>query len=683
MNNHDALAFGATLVLLTTMVGYTAASDEHNDPPEVQTHHDDSPDYENDSHIFHQPQWTTGLADKIETGGFPDRRDRGPAAGPAQPAFPAPNCITSAQLFPVEDTDGLFLTDFSTGAVLNFLYDAGEQLIAAHGDNYDFIAFWLNFEPHHTIGGAFYSGIANDVEGIGLPLFDNRPFSITNSERVMGLVMMWVINNPLWQPGDGPDADWVRLVLGQEFEHRYAMFLPPLLDGRRLQGDDLCARSSHWDFRVDGQGSSMEILDWIGQDPAVVEINNTFPLAFNTDIPGSIWSYTDLYLMGYVSPEEMDAGNSELRYLEDWPCDAPEHFGPLSSFDSSDIIASAGVRIPGAVSALAQKHYRTGWIMIHLPGDEPDQAELNKAAGILEQHVIDWNHSTLGRGTVDNTIFNDCNCNGVADSDDIAGGASLDINGNGLPDECEEDCNDNGEFDSDDIASGNSSDCNGNGVPDECDIAAGDASDCDNNGAIDDCQVIDTLELTSGELSPIGNGFSQAYTIVDPPHAVGDVIIAVAATADLAEPDQYLELHVNGMFAGRLFEATGSDCDAETSVDSVLLPPERFNVDVGDVIIKIIASGAVDAEHCDGTSTVTLDLEVPVTGANDTNGNGVPDTCECLADLDQSGDVGTGDLLTLLGAWGTDPGGPPDFDGDGVVNGADLIILLGAWGACP
>ncbi len=55
----------------------------------------------------------------------------------------------------------------------------------------------------------------------------------------------------------------------------------------------------------------------------------------------------------------------------------------------------------------------------------------------------------------------------------------------------------------------------------------------------------------------------------------------------------------------------------------------------------------------------------------------------CSADLDGDGLVGTPDLVLLLGAWGTDPGGPPDFDGDGNVGTADLIELLGNWGACP
>jgi hypothetical protein len=55
-------------------------------------------------------------------------------------------------------------------------------------------------------------------------------------------------------------------------------------------------------------------------------------------------------------------------------------------------------------------------------------------------------------------------------------------------------------------------------------------------------------------------------------------------------------------------------------------------------------------------------------------------TVSCPWDLDASGGVGTADLLALLSAWGTDPGGPPDFDGDGNVGTSDLLELLTSWG---
>ncbi len=71
----------------------------------------------------------------------------------------------------------------------------------------------------------------------------------------------------------------------------------------------------------------------------------------------------------------------------------------------------------------------------------------------------------------------------------------------------------------------------------------------------------------------------------------------------------------------------------------------------------------------------------------DCNANGIPDECEdadpCPADLDGDCAIAVSDLIALLGAWGTDPGGPPDFDGDGNVGTGDLIELLGNWGPCP
>lgn len=69
--------------------------------------------------------------------------------------------------------------------------------------------------------------------------------------------------------------------------------------------------------------------------------------------------------------------------------------------------------------------------------------------------------------------------------------------------------------------------------------------------------------------------------------------------------------------------------------------------------------------------------------SQDANGNSIPDECECVWDLDGGGDVGITDFLALLMAWGTDPGGPPDFDGDGTVGIVDFLSLLANWGPCP
>ena len=358
--------------------------------------------------------------------------------GHARAGFDAQPCLSPAHIFTFADSAQLLLTNFSNGQLIDLMTEAANTLLATHGDNYDFIGFWINFTPDHTVGTAFYKYIENDVTGIGdpsttgTPIFNLRPDLGLGGENVEGYVMMWNINSSFWQPGTAPDADFTRLALGQEYEHRFAMYLPDLLDGRQLQGDSgSCGRVFHWSWKADGQGSSMEISEWVGSNPA--NLVGSF-VTFNTDIPGSVFSYPDLYLMGYVSPTEMDAGNSELRYMDNSACGAT-YSGPISAFSSADIITAAGPRVPD--STAAQKHFRTGWIMIHQPGDPPSLPELDKAVAILEQHMTDWSTSTLGRGTMNNTLFDDCNCNDMPDADDIAGGGSGDVNANGIPDECE------------------------------------------------------------------------------------------------------------------------------------------------------------------------------------------------------------------------------------------------------
>ncbi|MEE8154220.1 MAG: hypothetical protein V3T53_04585 [Phycisphaerales bacterium] len=56
----------------------------------------------------------------------------------------------------------------------------------------------------------------------------------------------------------------------------------------------------------------------------------------------------------------------------------------------------------------------------------------------------------------------------------------------------------------------------------------------------------------------------------------------------------------------------------------------------------------------------------------------------CPADLDDDGNVGASDLLTLLASWGPCKDDcPADFNGDGNVGASDLLALLANWGPCP
>ena len=105
----------------------------------------------------------------------------------------------------------------------------------------------------------------------------------------------------------------------------------------------------------------------------------------------------------------MDSGNSELRYMNTSNCSSP-YGGVISNFTAADIVASAGPRVPD--STTAQQNFRTGWVMIHQPASAPTSGELNKAVGILQQHQRDWSQSTIGRGSMNNSLFVDFSCLG-------------------------------------------------------------------------------------------------------------------------------------------------------------------------------------------------------------------------------------------------------------------------------
>ncbi len=363
--------------------------------------------------------WMQQLRDAVARGEIDDPLTRPmPVVQPGNPqhASGAPTCLTTDHIFQYEDTGGVLLTNFSNGQLFDLMVDASNDVMTAHGDNFDFVGFWVNFVPDHQIGSAFYLGIENTVTGLGQNLYENRASMGLAGVNIEGFVMMWRIDNRSWQPGTGPDADFVRTVLGQEFEHRWGMFLPDLLDGRRLQGDGVgCGRSAHWNWKVDGQGSGMEISDWVDVNPAVpAALDNSL----NTDI-GGVFSYPDLYVMGMVSPPELDDLPSEFRYMNDSDCSA-DYFGSITPITADQIIDAAGPRVPDSDNA--QKDFRTAWVMIHQPGAPPVQGDLDKAVAILEQHMTDFNLGTLGRGTMNNQLFEfACGCVWDLDGDGSVG----------------------------------------------------------------------------------------------------------------------------------------------------------------------------------------------------------------------------------------------------------------------
>ena len=74
-------------------------------------------------------------------------------------------------------------------------------------------------------------------------------------------------------------------------------------------------------------------------------------------------------------------------------------------------------------------------------------------------------------------------------------------------------------------------------------------------------------------------------------------------------------------------------------------------------------------------------IEILQGTVTDADGDGEPDECFCLGDINEDNIVDGVDLSAILGYWNT-TNPSVDLDENGLVDGADLAILLGEWGAC-
>ena len=178
------------------------------------------------------------------------------------------------------------------------------------------------------------------------------------------------------------------------------------------------------------------------------------------------------------------------------------------------------------------------------------------------------------------------------------------------------------------------------------------------------------------------SGSAYLFDISDPKTPVQ---IAKLLPDDGATFDEFgLSVAINGTTA-----IVGAFGDGDNGAESG--SAYFFDVSTGAQLAKLLPSDGSAFDHFGGAVAISPDsLGTAIVGAARDDDNGSDsgsaylfDASVCPWDLDGSGAVGILDLLALLAAWGTDPGGPPDFDGDGTVGILDLLALLANWGPCP
>ena len=281
---------------------------------------------------------------------------------------------------------------------------------------------------------------------------------------------------------------------------------------------DSCELGEPFDYRIDDGGPEFGIrgagdnIAWltshrVTQGASTVEaIEIMFVFAPNTQ-PATIYIWSDPNGDGNPDDAQVLASKTvpitTLGVLQ--TIDMPEtYIGENgTSFFVGAITTATTADFPAPLDTSGIPALSRSWIVGSENTIDPNDLFTGAAQAVLIEDALPFPGKWVLRAKSFAPTY-DCNGNNIIDSCEIANGTAADVDGTGIPDECE-DCNQNGQLDSLDIATGASSDCqrdripdecqivgldcNANNTPDECDVANGVSSDCNSNGIPDECDI--------------------------------------------------------------------------------------------------------------------------------------------------------------------------------------------------
>lgn len=236
----------------------------------------------------------------------------------------------------------------------------GYQLFRTrHGDDYDFVTFVTDsasgLPPQG--GSSFWSGIFNDVQGIGLGPFNGR--AAWGTARLQGFHFMNQRHFPLW-----------RYVMLQEFGHQFGAFAryrDPVTNATmtdHLLGGVL----GRWALNLDDDRSPMDYddNDWI-------ELTNGSYRRVSIPSDQRIYCNLDLYFMGLLGPAEVGE-STQLRNVQPVTGSTTDFTATPARLNIQNFIAQEGNRIPTV--ATAPKYWRQAFIVL--------TRDIHRAATLIE-----------------------------------------------------------------------------------------------------------------------------------------------------------------------------------------------------------------------------------------------------------------------------------------------------------
>lgn len=266
-----------------------------------------------------------------------------------------------------------------------------------HPDNYDQLIIWTD-APLIQDAFAYEITVANEIRGIGVPLFDaSRDFGSGGRLRSLA-VMDWINKYP-----DDPRQKFLGenstvSVMGQEVGHRWLAFFD-FRDHTGARSGSLLGRDdAHWSFFMDSDASVME-----GND-----IEDLGGGSFRTAGAVSRFSLLDQYAMGLVEPGEVppffyvQSPANTPRTSESAPQVGVTFNGTRREVLVQDIIAIHGDRVPAA--AAAPRVHRQAFIFVSSAGSAPAASAIAKVDRIRLEWEAFFRTATDGRMTAVTTL---------------------------------------------------------------------------------------------------------------------------------------------------------------------------------------------------------------------------------------------------------------------------------------
>ena len=277
----------------------------------------------------------------------------------------------------------------------------------AHSDSFDTLYIWTDFQFDNGAGVAHSFNVRNDIQGIGLNIFD-RGAIYGSASRLATIVTMGNIEQD--SPAD-QDANVAGLfsalkIVAHEMGHRWLAYV--LFDAEHDIKDDLLGRqNAHWSFLADtrtvaegGFSSLMEGNSW--KDAG----SNTFT---TQQTSANFFSELDQYLMGLRSADEVGL----IPYLEvnRQTKDILRWKSPVTGFSISatrktttveHIVERCGPRVPDAANA--PKDFRVAFILLLERDTQAANGTITKLDRYRDALVRYFPPATDRRATLDGSL---------------------------------------------------------------------------------------------------------------------------------------------------------------------------------------------------------------------------------------------------------------------------------------